>query len=119
MQWTTVKGQRGKKLGRMRRTKGGRYVVEGRTGSFDNPFDAMDFLQRREDGMQYQIKTALTHEYWTGTEWVKDRNQGKLYRTKGKAQNVARELNESKNGGSQSWNKVVVAEWVEDNWGVN
>jgi hypothetical protein len=117
--WQTVTGRSNQKLGRMRRTRKGRWVVEGRTGSFVSPLDAMDFLLRREENMQYQVKTALSHEYWTGKAWVKDRNQGKLYKTKGKAENVAHELNKTKNSGSQSWNRVLVADWVEDNWGRN
>lgn len=119
MTWQTVKGRNGKRTGRMRQTKKGRWVVEGRSGSFATPLDAMAYLLRREEGMQYQIKTALSHEYWTGKGWSKDRNEGKLYKTQGKAENVAAELNLVKNSGSQSWNRVLAVEWVADNWGRN
>ena len=119
MTWQTVTGSKGQKIGQMRRTNKGRWMVDGRTGSFVSPLDAMDFLQKREEALQFQVKTALSHEYWTGSVWSHDRDQGKLYKTKGRAEIVAHELNKTKNAGSQSWNKVVVADWVEDNWGRN
>jgi len=117
-QWQTVRGCRSRTLGRMRQTRKGRWLVEGRSGSFVSPLDAMSFLLRREEEMQYQIKTALSHEYWTGEGWSHDRDQGKLYKTLGRAEIVARDLNKRRNNGSQSWNRVLAVEWVQDNWGM-
>jgi hypothetical protein len=117
-EWLVVKGRTGKVTGRIRRTSPSfssspRWIVEGYDHSFKGHLDAMKWLLKRNEGMQYQVKTALSHLYWTGKDWSLNRKEGKLYKTEGKAENVADTLREAKDG----WDEVVVVSWTADNWG--
>jgi hypothetical protein len=72
----------------------------------------MKYLLKRNEGMQYQIKSALSHLYWTGKTWSTVRNEGKLFKTEGKAELEAARMK----GYTEGWDKVLVISWVADNW---
>lgn len=112
-----VKSRSGKAAGRIRRTSPAytdrpRWVVEGVDHSFPGHLEAMKYLLKRNEGMQYQIKSALSHLYWTGKTWSTVRNEGKLFKTEGKAELEAARMK----GYTEGWDKVLVISWVADNW---
>ena len=67
--WVAVKGNTGRIVGHMRRLSGAfeaeRWAVRGTTEIFTCSLAAMEWILRR-DGMQYQVKTGLSHQYFDG-----------------------------------------------------
>jgi hypothetical protein len=113
----TVKGRGGRKvIGTVRQRPGGKWIATGCSHGWDTIYAAMDYLTRMDESCQFQIKSALSHKYWTGKGWSKNRDNGKLYRTRGQANLVAPDLNDKYRNGSKSWDTIIVIEHVDDNW---
>lgn len=118
-EWQPVRNHRNKVIGRVRRLSGSFeadqvWEVEGLAGvTFEDWFDAQKYLAE-QDGMRYQIKTELSHRYWTGTEMGRemDRDSGRVYAREIDADKLATQFDTGK-----SWDRVCVSAWREDNFG--
>lgn len=118
-QWQPVFNHRNKKIGRVRRVSGAfeadqQWEVEGLEGvTFEDWFDAQSWLAE-QDGVRYQVKTEMSHRYWTGTKMGRemDRDAGRVYAREVDAERLALQFDTGK-----SWDKVCVAAWRKDNFG--
>jgi hypothetical protein len=118
-QWQPVYNHRSKVIGRVRRLSGAfdadqQWEVEGLDGvTFDDLFDAQKWLAE-QDGLRYQVKTEMSHRYWTGTEMGRemDRDAGRVYAREVDAERLASQFDTG-----TSWDKVCVAAWRKDNFG--
>lgn len=117
--WQPVFNHRNKKIGRVRRVSGAfdadqQWEVEGLEGvTFEDFFDAHKYLAEH-DGVRYQVKTELSHRYWTGTQMgtEMDRSAGRVYAREIDADKVATQFDTG-----TSWDRVCVAAWRTDNFG--
>lgn len=118
-QWQPVYNHRNKVIGRVRRLSGAfeadqQWEVEGLEDvTFEDLFDAQKWLAE-QDGLRYQVKTEMSHRYWTGTEMGRemDRSAGRVYAREGDAERLASQFDTG-----TSWDKVCVAAWRKDNFG--
>jgi hypothetical protein len=118
-EWQPVYNHRQKKIGRVRRVCGAfeadqQWEVEGVDGvTFEDFFDAHKYLAE-QDGMRYQVKTELSHRFWTGTEMGRemDRSAGRVYAREIDADKLATQFDTG-----TSWDRVCVAAWRKDNFG--
>jgi len=117
--WQKVTNHRRKVIGRVRRVSGPfeadqQWEVEGLEGiTFEDWFDAHSYLAER-DGIRYVVKTEMSHRYWTGTEMgpEMDRSVARVYARELDAEKIARQFDTG-----NSWDRVCVALWREDNFG--
>lgn len=118
--WQPVFNHRRKVIGHVRRVSGPfeadqQWEVKGCDGvTFEDIFDAQKWLAEQQ-GVRYQVKTELSHRYWTGSEMGSemDRSAGRVYAREIDAENVARQFDTG-----TSWDRVCVALWTPDNWGM-
>lgn len=107
-------------VGKIRRLSGTfepeRWMVDGREKPFTDYLRAVEWMLKRTRCMKFQVKTALSHEYWTGEGWSRKREHGKLYKTRYQALRAAQKQNEARNGGRKGWDEVVAVQWVASNW---
>ena len=110
--WTKVFDHKNRCVGHMRQNRNGRWVVksDARTKSFNDWFDAQQWLMTARRGVKWQVKTLASHQYWTGSAWSDDRLDGKVFTRKGDAQACAASFRAS------SWDRVCVVPFRQDNW---
>lgn len=114
MNWVTVTGWKGQKLGRVRRLQQNPelWVIEGREAQmWSNSLDAMRELLEGK-GVRYQVKTMMSHRYWTGLRWTEEREKGQVFADRETALRAAKKLDRD----PHSWDRVVVVEWERNNW---
>ena len=118
-EWQPVRDHKQKVIGRIRRVSGAfeadqRWEVQGLEAvTFEDVFDAHKWLLEQQ-GVRYQVKTELSHRYWTGNEMGLEMNRdaGRLYAREIDANRVATQFDTGK-----SWDRVCVAVWRSDNFG--
>ena len=117
--WQPVYNHNKKVIGRVRRVSSAfapdqQWEIEGTDGvTFEDYFDALKYVVE-QDGLRYQVKTELSHRYWTGTEMSAemDRQAGRVYAREIDAERVARRFDTG-----SSWDRVCVVAWRPDNFG--
>ena len=113
--WIEVMDWQGKRVGWVRRLSSDPelWVVRGRRHEmWSSYFEAMRALLEERRNMRYCVKTALSHEYWTGESWTTNRRAACLYADHDVALRALARVERYGRG----WNKVVVAEWEIENW---
>jgi hypothetical protein len=111
--WTKVFDHKNRCVGHIRETRAGKWQVKSavRTKSFDDWFEAHTWLIVNRRGVKWQVKTSLSHQYWTGSDWSLERLEGKVFARKGDAEVVASTFENP-----SLWDKVVVVPFKENNW---
>jgi hypothetical protein len=116
--WQPVYNHHSKVIGRVRRVSSAfapdqQWEIEGVEGvTFEDVFDAQKYLAE-QDGLRYQVKTEMSHRFWTGTQMGEelDRSAGRVYAREIDAERVASQFE------TKGWDKVCVAAWRPDNFG--
>ena len=116
MSWTTVKDSKGKSAGRIRRLSEPfapeEWEVEGCEGViFEDSLDALKFILETTEGVQWVVKTELSHHYFAGDCWVDNPNDARRFVREEHAERVAADYTENR-----GWDHVCVAPWHPTNW---